>query len=743
MVIGAPTRLNIIPAGIMPVVHISEEDKGYERQFLIFNGSTAWNVPEGVSATIRGTKADKLGVTETATVTTGSNLVSVTITEQMTAAAGDAVYELVFVDTNGLRVASINMIWRVKKDALGDSVISESDLDYASQVLDQLQSVTAVNAQVQQNKSNISTLQTGLSAETSNRTSQDNLLQAQINQLVAPSGSAPSAAEVENARIGADGTTYDTLGNAIRGQVSDLKNDINGLESVVIDELNLTPIFSKGVFENNGYGATSSNKWVHTQVLPVGNYVITPPPNWVFEIYAYVSDTQGTAIYTLSGMQREFSTMLPIVLSGRKADNSAYTSSELETAKEEFIITVSDNPSSLQHITNSLTGIFRHSLEDANTRLTISLLQDYPSSENTGIRTYIFSVYSPTRIHVSDNSLLVRINRYSTFLSFTGNYVETLRRYALGCDYIVTSDSYPVYIAVGIRKNDLSEMTSADVETITEKLTIKAIDELNYTDISMFQTFAVAGDSWTAGTIYNIAHTAQITRTGQGWAENLARQSGIECTNYAVGGTSVRTWYNFNDGVNICGMKGLLESNAQGLYILSLGGSNDWQAGTGGARGWEIGADDPTDTTTYYMGSIADISGYNDYNDYPLTFYGYYGRIVEQIQEHAPNSRIIITSPNTYPTLSERCTACYSAVEEIAEYYGLPYMDLWKSPYYSVWKNTNLLNGLHPVASTYAGMAKAIGRLFSDVVKDNWEYFREYNGDLTTIPVTWSELVKS
>lgn len=59
-----------------------------------------------------------------------------------------------------------------------------------------------------------------LDAEESTRARQDSLLQAQIDQLVAPSGEAPSAAEIENARVGVDGTVYNTLGNAIRTQLN-------------------------------------------------------------------------------------------------------------------------------------------------------------------------------------------------------------------------------------------------------------------------------------------------------------------------------------------------------------------------------------------------------------------------------------------------------------------------------------------------------------------------------------------
>lgn len=68
-------------------------------------------------------------------------------------------------------------------------------------------------------KSGVSSLRSNLDSEITNRINADNLLEARVDELVAPSGEAPSEAEVQDARIGLYGITYPSLGNAIRDQV--------------------------------------------------------------------------------------------------------------------------------------------------------------------------------------------------------------------------------------------------------------------------------------------------------------------------------------------------------------------------------------------------------------------------------------------------------------------------------------------------------------------------------------------
>lgn len=77
-----------------------------------------------------------------------------------------------------------------------------------------------------------------------------NTLDARVDQIVAPSGEAPSVAEVTDARVGANGTTYTSLGDAVRGQVTDLKSDINEIDYGIFN------LFNTGNLDAIGSGVT-------------------------------------------------------------------------------------------------------------------------------------------------------------------------------------------------------------------------------------------------------------------------------------------------------------------------------------------------------------------------------------------------------------------------------------------------------------------------------------------------------
>lgn len=82
--------------------------------------------------------------------------------------------------------------------------------------------------------------------------SQIDLLNQRIDQFIAPSGEAPNPTEITDARIGSNGITYTTLGQAIRDQVSDLKGNI-----IALSDNNLA--LETGTFEDGNGTAKVRN----------------------------------------------------------------------------------------------------------------------------------------------------------------------------------------------------------------------------------------------------------------------------------------------------------------------------------------------------------------------------------------------------------------------------------------------------------------------------------------------------
>ena len=223
--------------GVAPVINANQFDQDEEWIFTLLQSDGTVYTPS--TGAIIGLKQDGTTILNAGTVNSSGQVV-ITETEQMTAVPGANLFEILI---DGNTHGTANFVVFVERRPGDIDNPSESDISLFQEAITAAGNVTQFQA-------DISALQTGLSQETqtrqtqdaslasqiaqetSARTQQDAVLQAEIDQIIAPSGEAPSAAEVENARIGVDGTTYDTLGNAIRTQVSDLKNAIIALSNI-------------------------------------------------------------------------------------------------------------------------------------------------------------------------------------------------------------------------------------------------------------------------------------------------------------------------------------------------------------------------------------------------------------------------------------------------------------------------------------------------------------------------------
>lgn len=119
-------------------------------------------------------------------------------------------------------------------------------------------------------------LSAALADEVQTRSTQNASMQAQINELIAPTGEAPNPAEVVDARVGYDGTTYTTLGEAIRTQAENNHVYTTNVKNIV-DQLALNMAFEKRIpftSDANHYWDVSGSVAVKSSLS--GWYAVNP-----------------------------------------------------------------------------------------------------------------------------------------------------------------------------------------------------------------------------------------------------------------------------------------------------------------------------------------------------------------------------------------------------------------------------------------------------------------------------------
>ena len=118
-------KLNIVPGGVIPVLHATQYDVGRELKFLIFDGNSPASLT-GTTATIEGTKPDGNGFSYECTIS--NNEVTVETTAQMTVLSGSIDCKITFFKESD-RIGTALFILDIEKAALNsDTPISDTDI---------------------------------------------------------------------------------------------------------------------------------------------------------------------------------------------------------------------------------------------------------------------------------------------------------------------------------------------------------------------------------------------------------------------------------------------------------------------------------------------------------------------------------------------------------------------------------------------------------------------------------------
>lgn len=126
-------NLNLVPSGLMPIVHSSQYDVDRTFTITLYDGSASYNIPTGATIFITGIKGDRhvfeyTTTTDPEVISYTGSLVTISTPQQMTAAAGLCICELRIVDPNGLNVGTLNFVLDVEADPVENGIISDTDI---------------------------------------------------------------------------------------------------------------------------------------------------------------------------------------------------------------------------------------------------------------------------------------------------------------------------------------------------------------------------------------------------------------------------------------------------------------------------------------------------------------------------------------------------------------------------------------------------------------------------------------
>lgn len=126
MIVTQNTKLNVVPGGIIPVVHVSQYDVDREISFTLYDGNGAAVLDNGTTVSIEGTKPDGHGFSYAGTLT--NNVASFNTTQQMTVLVGAIECKLTLRKDSQV-IGTAMFILDVEKAGINDDTdISETEI---------------------------------------------------------------------------------------------------------------------------------------------------------------------------------------------------------------------------------------------------------------------------------------------------------------------------------------------------------------------------------------------------------------------------------------------------------------------------------------------------------------------------------------------------------------------------------------------------------------------------------------
>lgn len=493
-----------------------------------------------------------------------------------------------------------------------------------------------------------------------------NNLQAQINEIVAPDPD-PTLAEVAAARVGYDGTVYPTLKARCDADVERVVNfkdsDIFIQSKNIFDQSKRTD----GYFINDVTGVeTADITMCHSDYMPVeASTIYCVAPRTAASVTFYNSSkvflsganitpvtldygtftTPANAAFAIVSMRISNATVTQIEKNSTPTDYISYGGVVLNTSEIPDGGIPQSKVAGIGNITNQIE----------TNRQNIGIGNAYQGTLNANASSASFDTVvnftanTPYYFELNDD----RLKNATVYLFRSDNTYVTVANLIFNYGYFVYTPTedfvkvrfyiQPVEVSENARTINYwfgqyyPDSLKAAIENDEKILNGKA--DLFYYGFSAFHAFGVCGDSLSVGYYTDNGGTSHSYDAYYNWGQYMAREHGIKCANFGKAGVNPKTWLSDAD----CWAKLNQADNKCQAYIIGLGYN-----------------------AMATLGTIADID-LVDYTQNADTFYGQYGRVIQQIHEFAPSAQIFcLTIP--YPKAQYNENVAIRAITGIADF---------------------------------------------------------------------------
>lgn len=534
---------------------------------------------------------------------------------------------------------------------------------------------------------------------------------ARIDSLTRLSeGSTTGDAELIDARIGADGITYPTLGDSIRKQIS---NNITPYIMLPYDKVIDTYIMynTGSVIAHSNPGALFSSDYVE---LLEGRKLYLKNLNYSSK------DSAGLSFYDenknfISGYQYDHESNLEIDVPSN-ASFVRFTGNN--TSTEPLIVYQNQYESTInlkKEINESISNVeaslrFKHVYE---TTFEDNYYIDYRTGAKTGHNYGAFSVTDYIELDKSYDALKTLNLNYNfndtsglAFYNQNKNFVSGYQ-YNKDKDISLSVPSQASYVRLTVltaTKGTIEIYGDMDIKSFVAetRATLDKIENPNFDYCQIFHKIAGIGDSLMSGELAfwdsETSTTKYVDCYKYSWLSNLCKTIGAEPVHYSRGGHTTKSWL----AESLASMKN--ETVKPSAYFIALG---------------------TNDAPNITLGTIDDCGTDNE------TFYGMYSKIITEIKTFNPKAKIFCCSLYyNYPANTE---AFCTAIREMTEKYGCYHIDFLNryGLYYS--QNNPFISAGHFTCQGYVRVAIEMKNLINEIIESNLSDFNFLGNDYKEI----------